>query len=463
MKKKTKLHLLVALFAFGPLAASANSLLDIYQLALKNDAQLKADTAAYEAGQEYRALNRAGLLPQINASASYVKNERDITNNLNTSTDAGNDSRTGSIDTEQTGWGISLTQPLFDMAAWYTYQQGAKLSEQAEAQFGADQQSLIVRTAEAYFNVLRAVDTLETAVAEENALSHQLDQAKQRFDVGLTAITDVHEAQAAYDSAQAATLEARGNVDISYEALTVLTGAANDQISPLAENFPVVNPAPANRHEWVEFSLKNNYALKAARLNAEAADDVAKAARSGHLPTVTASVGYNESYNDDTTYGLPEDYDTDGTSVNVTLNVPIFSGGYTSARRRQALAQANQAEELFNSAERNTIQSTRALHLSVTTGVARVQARKQAIISSQSSLEATRSGYEVGTRNLVDVLLAQRQLFQARRDYSTALYDYIINTIQLREVAGMLTPQDVQNVDKWLDDSKPVTRGDYQL
>ncbi len=467
--KKTKLYLLVGLFSFGPLTASANSLLEIYELALKNDAQLKADIAAYEAAQELRNLNRAGLLPQINASATYAETDNDISNNGSTpvlpdpTLPNPGGSNVGNVNSTRTGWEISLQQPLFNMASWYTYKQGVKLSEQAEAQFGAAQQSLIVRVAEAYFNVLRSVDTLEATMAEANALSHQLEQTRQRFEVGLTAITEVHEAQAAYDSATAATLEARGNLNINFEALEVLTGQSHEQIAPLAPQFPVVEPVPADRHEWVKFSLTNNYSLKAARLAADAASQVAKGARAGHLPTVTASLGYSDYDDDGERYGVPQDLNTEGTSVGVTLNVPIFSGGRVSAQRRQTLAQATQSQEIFNNTQRSIIQSTRALHLSVETGVARVQARKQAIVSSQSALEATQSGYEVGTRNLVEVLQSQRQLYQARRDYATALYDYIINTIQLREAAGMLTPADVQEVDKWLQDNAPVNRSEYQL
>lgn len=454
--KKTKLCLLMGILALGPLHASANSLLDIYDLAVKNDAQLKADTAAYKAGLEFRALNRAALLPQINASANYSDSDTDATDRLN------NDAP-GTIDSTQTGWGVSLNQTLFDMSSWYTYKQGVKLSKQAEAQFGADQQSLIVRVTQAYFNVLRAVDTFEATQAEKNALSHQLEQTKQRFDVGLTAITEVHEAQAAFDSATAAMLEAQGNVDISYEALEVITAQPQNQIASLSEQFPVVEPSPADRSEWVKFSLENNYALKAAHFSAEAAEQVAKSARARHLPELNASVAYNEGREESNRFGIEQDFDTEGTSVNVALTIPIFAGGATSSRSRQAYAQATQAQEIFNRTERNVIQNTRALHLSVETGVARVQARKQAIISSQSALEATKSGYDVGTRNLVEVLLSQRQLYQARRDYANALYDYIINTIQLREAAGMLTPDDVQQIDKWLEDNNPVRRSEYQL
>ena len=448
--KKTKLYLLVSLFSLAPFAAQANSLMDVYELALENDAQLKADKANYEAGLANKTIARSGLLPQINASANYTDSDRDFTDNLDPT-------NSGTINSTITGWGVSLDQPLFDMARWYTYKQGVKLSEQAEAQFGADQQSLIVRVATAYFNVLRAIENLEATMSEEEALAQQLEQAKQRFEVGLTAITEVHEAQAAFDSALAATLEARGLIGINFEALEVLTGRSEQTIAPLSEQFPVVTPTPSNRADWVEFSLKNNYNLKASKLAAEASHQNAKAAKSNHLPRLSASLGYNDSTEE---IDNISDETIEGTSVGVRLDVPIFSGGGTSGRARQAYALYNQVQEIYNSTQRNVIQNARSLHLIVETDVARVQARKQAIVSNQSALEATKSGYEVGTRNLVEVLLAQRNLYQARRNYSDALFDYVINSFRLREVAGMLTPADVQSIDKWLQASL-VQRGKY--
>lgn len=452
--KKTKLYLLLSLFSLTPLTVQANSLLDVYELALQNDAQLKADKAKLEAGLQNKTISRAGLLPQINASYQISNSDTETTDNFTNSTLKN--------DTDTKGWDISLNQPLFNMASWYTYKQGVKLSEQAEATFGADQQSLIVRVAEAYFNVLRSIETLEANVAEEKALAKQLEQTKQRFEVGLTAVTEVHEAQAAFDSARAATLEARGNMGISYEALEVLTGKPEDKVAPLSAKFPVVNPNPANRADWVEFSLKNNYSLKASKLQADASLQNAKALKAGHLPTVGARLGYSDSDTDGTMDNQPMDTTRDGSSMSITLNVPIFNGGSTSGRSRQAYAQYTQAQELYNSTQRNVIQNTRGLHLSVETDVAAVQARKQAIVSNQSALEATQSGYEVGTRNLVEVLLAQRNLYQARRNYSNALYDYVIDTIRLREVAGMLTPADVQEIDKWLLDDSLVSRSQYE-
>jgi outer membrane protein len=453
---KSKLYIAIGLLALVPFGANANSLLDIYELALKNDAQLKADKAGYEAGSEYASIARAGLLPQINAGYNYNKTKDDVTNNL------ASPGVTVKTDTKSKGWTVSLDQPLFDMSAWYTYKKGQKLSDEAEAQFGADQQSLIVRVATAYFNVLRTVDSLEATIAEEKAYAHQLEQTKQRFDVGLTAITEVHEAQAAYDSAVAATLETRGSLSISYEALEVLTGKPEDQIAPLSEQFPVVAPTPADRAEWVNFSLKNNYNLKAAKFRAAAAEDNADATRAGHYPTVYASLQRTKSDADGTQLTGPMDTTTEGNSVNVGVKIPIFSGLRTSSQTRQAVSQELQAQEQFNGIQRSTIQNTRALHLSVETDVARVTARKQAIVSNQSAFEATQSGYEVGTRNLVEVLLSQRTLFQARRDYSNALYDYVIDTIKLREIAGMLTPADIQEVDKWLQNGAPVKRSSYE-
>jgi outer membrane protein len=454
--KKSKLYVAIGLLALAPFGASANSLQDIYELALKNDAQLQADKAGYEAGKEYSAIARAGLLPQINANYNYRDGKSDYTEVPSTSI------RNGETNTTSKGWDLSLTQPLFNMSAWYDYKKGQKLSEQAEARFGADQQSLIVRVATAYFNVLRSVDKLETTIAEQNAFAHQLDQVKQRFDVGLTAITDVHEAQAAYDSALAATLEARGSLSISYEALEVLTGKAEDQIAPLSDKFPVVNPTPADRAEWVNFALKNNYNLKAAKFNSDAAANNASAARADHLPTVTASLGYSKNDSDGDFKNTPFENENKGSSVSVGVNIPIFSGLRTSSLARQAVSQGLQAQEQYNSTQRSTIQNARSLHLSVETDVARIAARKQATVSNQSALEATQAGYEVGTRNLVELLQAQSKLYQARRDYSNALYDYVIDTIKLREVAGMLTPADVQEVDKWLQAGVSVSRAKYE-
>ncbi len=455
-KKRLSMALTLTIAASFSSFGQAETLAEVYSLALENDHQLKADHAAYLASKENYKVGLASLLPQINASYDYTDLTEDKTNNLS----ADNFNATSSEQT-QTGWTVTLSQPIFNMASWFGYQQGKAVSAQAEAQYSADQQSLIVRVADAYFNALRSVDNLETATAEEKALSHQLEQTRQRFDVGLTAITDVHEAQAAYDTAVASKLGAQGNLGISFEALEVLTGRSHEEIAPMLENFPIVSPEPAGRHEWVEFALQNNYALKTAKLSAESARQNARAKKAGHYPTLTANARLKET-DEDGAFGTPFDTSSESDFVGLSLSVPIYSGGRTSAQRRQAYQQQMQAQELYNKTQRDIIQSARSLHLTVATDVAQVKARKQTTVSSRSALEATQAGYEVGTRNLVDVLIAQRSLYTAQRNYDNARYDYVISMLKLKEVAGNLSPEDMHQLTQWLDASKQVERSTYE-
>lgn len=433
--------------------ANAETLEEIYQQALENDHRFKAARAAYEAGKESVNLGRAGLLPSLNGSVSWQANEQvvdDVTVR----------------DGDSTGYALSLEQTLFSMSTWHSFKSSEASAMAAEAQFKFAEQDLIIRTAEAYFNALKAIDDLDTALAEENALEHQLEQTRQRFQVGLTAITEVHEAQAAYDSSTVSRLSAEGQLGIAFEALEVITGQPNNQLSPLKTDFPVVNPTPADREKWVEFALENNYSLATASLQAKASRSDAKAARAGHYPTVTASASWSNGTATDN-LGNPtsippipagSDSDFEDTMFSVNLRVPLFNGGAVSASRRQANAAAEQSREIYLQTQRDVIQQTRSLHLSVITGAASVKARAQAIVSSQSALDATQAGYEVGTRDLVDVLNAQRNLYLAQRNYYTALYAYVMFTLQLKEAAGMLEPKDIQELSNWLDKNKTVNR-----
>ncbi|GAA6150917.1 TolC family outer membrane protein [Pseudoteredinibacter isoporae] len=458
MLRKT---LIVAISGLVAASASyADSLQEVYLQALQNDHQIKADEAAFLAGKEAVNIGRAGLLPNVSARAQYSNTEQDSVGALFT----GGPASTTEIDRENEAYTASLTQPLFDMAAWYNFQQGKAQSKQAEYQFASAQQTLIVRVVEAYLNVLQALDTLSTAKAEQKALSHQLEQTKQRFEVGLAAITDVHEAQAAYDSANASTLQAQGNVGIQFEALEVLTGKKADAISPLKDDFPVVNPTPAARADWVDFALKNNYALKVAKASSESSKQGAKAAKAGHLPTVNGRISYthyDDTNTDITAQGNTSASDSrtvDGTTFAVTLDVPIYSGGGTSARRRQAYQNWMQAQELYNKSLRDTIQQARSAHLQVVTDVAQVKAQKQALTSNMSAQEATQAGYEVGTRNIVDVLQAQQRLYAAQRNYDNSRYAYILNNLRLKQAAGTLSPEDIQSLDQWMSNSQSINR-----
>lgn len=451
--------------------ALANTLSEIYEQAVKNDPQLRAARAAYLAGQEARNIGRAGLLPQITATGEYEELETNgaSTTTLNSTFKPG---RKGHTDTDSRGYYLTLSQPIFDLPAWFSFQQGKALSDQARLQFAADQQSLILRTADAYFQVLRARENLETAQAQEKAIQRQLEQTKERFEVGLLPITDVHEAQAAYDNARVNTLETRGALDIAFEGLTVLTGEPHQHLAGLVADFPVVQPEPLNREDWVQFALQNNFSLQAAKYQRDAADENAKSKKYEHAPTLTGNLSYYDDQTDSEFRGLdtqtnnffvsPSETDQEGHAIGLTLTVPIFTGGLVSAERRQAFQQYVQADELFIGTQRNTVQQARSQHLSVVTNTARVKARSQAITSADSALEATQAGYEAGTRNIVDVLVAQQNLYQARTDYANARYDYIDSLLRLKEVAGQLSPEDIYELNAWLDPAITVTRAGVQ-
>jgi outer membrane protein len=463
LSKRIPLLLSSLLVAGISIHSSAETLKDVYSLSLDNDPQLRADEYAYKAGKEALTIGRSYLLPQITAQAAYSDTEQTNSQPFIT----GQAPVQFETESQNSTYSATLTQPIFNMAAWFGYKQGKSLSQLAEAQFSAAQQNLIIRTSEAYFNVLRAIDNMTTAQSEEKALHHQLEQTRQRFEVGLTAITDVHEAQAAYDNATATTLGAKGQLGISFEELSALTGQSHDKVAPLVQAFPVNNPVPATREAWVEASLKNNYSLKTAKLNSKASKSNARSKASSHMPTITAQVIYTDMNDTNTVFSsstgrFSNDARTfDGTTFGIQLDIPIFSGLRSSGERRQAYAQHGEAQEIYNKTQRDIIQGSRALHLSVVTGVAQVKARQQAITSSNSALEATQAGYEVGTRNLVDVLIAQRNLFNAKRNFDNTRYDYIINMLKLKEVAGNLTPEDILTLDKWLDIENQVKRTSF--
>ena len=332
------------------------------------------------------------------------------------------------------------------------------MSESARAQFAADQQSLIIRVSEAYFSVLRAYDNLQTRDAEQRAIQRQLKQTHRRFEVGLLPITDVHEAQAVFDDAAVNRLEARSALNIAFEGLEVLTGENHQTLAGLKQGFSISNPDPLSDQAWVDFAIGNNFQLKVAQLGRDAAYNSAKAAAAARLPVVSGRASYFDTDSDGTRYDAPFESQQDGHSFVISVTMPIWLGGSVDAQRRQAKQRSIASSENYIAAQRNTVQAARSLYQLVLTNAARVKARKQSITSADSALQATQAGYEVGTRNIVDVLLAQRTLFQARRNYSNARYDYILSMMRLKEVAGQLSPQDIYQLNAWLDPQLAVAR-----
>jgi outer membrane protein len=447
-------------FPFRPLLAAvalctastlslADTLAEIYQLALKNDPTLKAAEATYRSDIEFERQALSTIVPQISGTASYGEQDID-TIGFNQETLGSNET---TRESDQTSYKISVFQNLFDLSAWFYFKQGKEISLQAQAQLAADQQDLIVRVASAYFDVLSAQDNLRASQAEERATKRQLEQTQQRFDVGLIAITEVHEAQAVFDGTVVRRLTDEGALGTAFEALTVLTGESHSNLWELNKDFPIVDPDPLARDEWVKFALKNNYNLKVALHAMEGARHNATAKRMSHAPTVTASYQYSDDENNTDLTGVGDgilDSQTDGSAWRVELTVPIFSGGLTSSQRRQAHEQYNGALQNQIGTQRNVIRNTRASHINVATDVQRVKARKQSIVSTRSALDATQAGYEVGTRNIVDVLQAQRSLYFSIRDYANSRYGYVINMMLLKQAAGTLSPEDIIDISKWM-------------
>ena len=422
--------------------STADTLNDIYESALLNDPVLRAARASFNAERETKNIARGALLPQLAISGDYTESE--INDNPPSVS-------TGLIDTNTTTYGVSLSQAFFDMPSWYSFKSGKALSDSAQAQFSADQQSLIIRVSEAYFNVLRAYDNLQTRSAEQRAIQRQLEQTRERFEVGLLPVTDVHEAQAVFDDAAVNSLEARGALNIAFEGLQVLTGRDHEALAGLTETFMATNPEPLSNQEWVDFAIGNNFQLKVAELGKDAAYNSAKAAAAARLPKITGRATYYESDMDGTRYTNPIETQQDGHSFVVSVTMPIWMGGSVDAKRRQAKQRSIASNEGYTATKRNVIQASRSLHQLVLTNTARVKARKQSITSADSALQATQAGYEVGTRNIVDVLVAQRSVYQARRSYANARYDYILSMMRLKEVAGQLAPDDIYQLNGWLD------------
>lgn len=423
-----KFLLFIALIVLISTSANAETLADIYQLAVKNDPIAGAAKATYKANKETLKQGKAVLLPQLNASSSKVEPESD--ENINPIT---------------TTYRASLSQSLINVPAWFQFRSAKNMDQAAEAKFSAQQQSLIIRVSESYFNVLRAYDNKQTRQAEELAIQRQLEQVTERFEVGLLPITDVHEIQAIFDDARVNSLEANGALDIAFDQLQFLSGKSHNQLAGLKDGFNAEAPIPAAAESWVEFALANNFELKASQLTQQAVVETAKAAKAQHLPKVTISADYSKR-------------DIEATAINLNLTMPIFSGGLTSSQSRQASYQAQTAEQNYIATKRNTMQAARSNYQSAITNAARVKAREQAITSAESALKATQAGYEVGTRNIVDVLLAQRTLFQAKRNYSNAKYDYILSMMRLKQVAGQLSPEDVYVLNNWLNTNTIIRR-----
>lgn len=431
----------LALLAGPPVAAA--DLLDIYRAALTSDPVYGSARASWQAGQEKLPQGRAGLLPQADFSASTQYNNRDLR------------FRNPALAPSQTQYNsnsasVSITQPLFRRQNLVAYDQGKTQVALADVQLAAAGQTLILRVAQAYFDVLLARNNVVLAQAQKNAIGQQLEQAKRNFEVGNATITDTHEAQARFDLVTAQEIAARSDLEIKSRAIEQLIGRAAPEISNLGRSFALQPPEPQSMGQWVEQARRDGLQVRIAQENLNFASLDVQRNRGAHFPTLDAYATATESGSGSGIQG-GSGTDTSSRVVGLQLAIPIFQGGAVSSRVREALANETRAQQDLENARRSAELAARQNYLGVTSGIAQVRALEAALVSNQSSLDSTRLGQEVGVRTQVDVLNAQQLLFSARRDLAQARFNYIQSVLQLKAAAGQLGETDLQIINGWLE------------
>ncbi|MCC6609245.1 MAG: TolC family outer membrane protein [Burkholderiales bacterium] len=438
---RTLLALLLALGLAGPVAAA--DLIEVYNQAKGYDAQFAAARAALEAGQEKYPQGRAGLLPVISAGANTFWNRMEIQHI--------DPAVPGLYQYNSNGWTVQMTQPLFRWQNWEQFKQGELQVVQAEATFGAAGQDLIVRVAQAYFDILNAEDNLEFVKANKAAIAEQLAQAKRNFEVGTATITDTNEAQARYDLAVAQEIASVNDLEVRRRALQLLIGDVPPALKPLRPSIELDVPAPNNMDEWVARAQDQNFNVQAQDAVFEISKREVNRQRAGHLPTVdlVGNVGNNTNLLTGAT-AIATRRQIDQTQIGLQFNLPLFAGGSVLSRTKEAVALQEKARQDLETVRRTAQLDARRSFLNVSNGLAQVKALEQALVSSETSLQSNRVGYEVGVRINLDVLNAVQQVFSTKRDLAKARYDTIMNGFRLKQAAGNLTEEDLQRANRLL-------------
>jgi outer membrane protein len=440
MKQLLGQLLAVSVLALTSLPSSALDLEQIYQLAAQQDAQLKIAASRLESAQQALPQATSANRPQVNlnAGAQYK--------------DSQNAPSAGDDTTTSLSYGVTLQQNLYNREIDARIEAAEASVEQFQADYDAAAQDLMVRVTEAYFAILSAQDNLDFAQAEKNAIGRQLEQAKKRFEVGLIAITDVKEAQASYDLSVSQEIIARNGLDNAREALHLIIGEPlTEPLAVLGDALDLSIPEPSSASSWVEKALKSNPNLHSAQAALKAASKNRDIARAETSPSVVFSAGYQGANIDSDRAGS---FDTSDLSLGVQLNMPLYTGGRTDGAIAQAEADYNTAANNLLLQKRLAAQQTSTAYLAVVSGIGQVNALKQALVSTTAALEATEAGFDVGTRTSVDVLNSLRETYRSRRDYASARYDYLSNTLKLKQAAGTLNDQDLTDVNRWLQGPK---------
>ena len=458
-------------------AAVAADLVEVYQKALRNDPQLREAEATRLATLESKPQALALLLPQLNGSGGYTHGDFNDRSTLPLTGPTGqplsppqNYTSYSTARTDVTQWGVTLRQTVFRWDQIAGLRQADAQVAQAEIDFRAAQQDVILRTATRYFDVLAQKDALGAAEAARDSFARQLEQAEKRFEVGLIAITDVQEARAASDTAAATVIEAKRTLATARDRLRELTGDSFAQLTKPGEDMPLVTPDPIDEEQWVKVALDQNLQLSSARIGVDIAREAVAIARAGHLPTldlVAGRTGSTTSGTDSASYAgipgfsaapfsFPGDAGHGDKTIGLQVTVPIYSGGATASQVRQAVYRQRAAKERLEFTARATERATRDSYLGVNADISRVRALRQALESSRVAMSATEAGYDVGTRTQVDVLLARQRLFQAQTDYLKSRYTYITDLLTLEQASGQLDEARLVRVNQWLKETVSV-------
>jgi outer membrane protein len=428
--------------------ATAEDLIHIYDLAVQSDPILKEQEQTLYATREIKPQTRGLLLPEfgVNADADYNSvrstSRSAITQRRSSNNDRFNSQRVAA----------SITQSVYNRADWIRLDQTDDTIAQAEAQYRDAQIELMVRTTDAYFAVLEAADAVGVQEALERANERQLEQSKQRFDVGLVAITDVNESQAAYDRSRANVITSKNELNDKWEALRKIIGPVNVPIARLGERLPLSPPSPNNIDVWADTAIKNNYTVVAALEATQSAKKQIEIERSGHFPTFDLAAGY-ELDRTDQRFGS----DRDSGFVQLQMNLPLYQGGRVTSRTREAGYNLRAAQDRLDQNRRQVLEQVKNAFRGILSSISDVQARQAAIVSSRSALESTQAGLEVGTRTQVDVLNAQQRLFQAEFDYLSSRYDYILNGVRLHQATSTLTRDVLVKGNAWLNPKDTIS------
>lgn len=407
---------------------------NLYPQARLYDPQFAQAQAQWLSEQESYPQARANLLPSLSAQANYTKADTENRGGISNFVQGG--------ETTTEGYNVTLVQPIYNHGAWSGLSAAKQQVLSAQASFKAAEQSLVLRLAEAYFLVLSAQDSLAFAQSEQAAISRQLNDTQERFDVGMIAITDLHETQAAADLAAARAIEAKNSLLSSQESLYAMTGQ-HATLLPAVSTIQLSPPNPNNRQYWQDAALLGNADMLAAQSTYQSRAAEVKAQRSGHYPNLELVAQHSQSEQSGGTLGTTEN---DDNRYIVRLNVPLYSGGSVNAKVRSARAQRDSAKSLLDWRKRSAQQTARQAFNNVNAAIARAKALDKASLSSQTSLQSVQAGYEVGTRTSTDVLSAEREVLRAQRDLSRARYDYVLNMLRLKQAAGQLDQDDLKRI-----------------